>query len=152
MTEKQYKQMSEEEIKELRESLALASQEMRERGKKILTVESALIEKAETLFETCLEKLHGEYQLYTVYNNTNEDTMAVYGLVYAEFYEEDGYDVEGFLKVLKEDGKFLHEKLKESNLPIDYYYIMPYYNPSTGEMAGQSILYNDSIVLTNEIE
>lgn len=147
------KEMTEEEIQKEREENILFFKEyslkQKERAKNIKTIsEPKFRESLDTLFNSCLSHLHGEYDLYTVYEDSNVTPANVYALVYAEYYEKDFTSEENFLEVLKQDGIYLAKKLKESGHPLHYYFIMPYYNTVNKE----SILYNDHIVLTNTLD
>lgn len=146
------KEMTEEEIEKFRiESSQLfeqyrVNQEARAKNYRTIT-DKDFRDSLDILFESCLSHLHGEYQIYTVYEDSNETPANVYALVYAEYYEKYFTSEENFLEVYKQDAIYLAQKLKESSHPLHYYYIMPYYN----FVNGNSALYNSHIILTNEL-
>lgn len=118
------------------------------RAKTLIPVYGEFRDKVDALFDSCLKDLHGEYQLYTVYKDLEKNPVVNYGLVYADYFAKDYATEQEFLEIYKSDAIFLHEKLKESKLPLDYYFIMPYYINSENQCA----LYNGDIILTNELE
>lgn len=118
------------------------------RAKTLLPVYGELRNNVETLFDSCKKYLHGEYNLYTIYKDLEKNPVINYGLVYADFYEKDFINEDEFLNTYQKDAILLHKKLIQSKLPLDYYYIMPYYI----KLDGNSILYNGNIILTNELK
>lgn len=118
------------------------------RAKTLLSVYGEFRDNVDSLFDSCKKYLHGDYNLYTVYKDLEKDPIVNYGLVYADYYEKDCGDEEEFLNTYKNDAILLQKKLLESKLPLDYYYIMPYYT----QLNGNSVLYNGNIILTNELK
>lgn len=136
------------ENKSLEEIIRISDENHKQRAKNIKTVRGQLRDNVEAVFDSCKKYLHGEYDLYTIYEDSNDKKIVTYGLVYAEYYEKDCGAPEQFLDILKNDAILLHKKLLQSGLALDYYYIMPYYNP----IQGSSVLYNGNIILTNELD
>lgn len=142
MADPDYANMSLEQL------LKITKEKQKERGKNIKTIYGPLRDNVEALFENCKKYMHGEYSLYTIYEDSNDDKKVTYGLVYAEYFEKDCGKEEQFLATLMHDAIMLHKKLLKSGLALDYYHIMPYYNP----IQGSSVLYNNSIICTNELD
>lgn len=142
MSEPDYANMSIEQL------LKITKQKQKERAKNIKTIYGSLRENVEALFENCKKYMHGEYSLYTIYEDSNDNKKVTYGLVYAEYFEKDCGKEEQFLATLMHDAIMLHKKLLKSGLALDYYRIMPYYN----SIEGSSVLYNTSIICTNELD
>lgn len=145
MTDTDKKNMPNEDLLKI---LQRSTERQKERAKNIKTIYGQLRDDIEALFEYCKIYIHGEYQLYTIYENTNDNKKVTYGLVYAEYFEKDCGNEDQFLATLKHDAIVLHKKLLQSGLALDYYHIMPYYNP----IEGSCILYNDNIICTNELD
>lgn len=118
------------------------------RAKTLLPVYGEFRDSVDALFDACKKYLHGDYNLFTVYKDLEKNPIINYGLVYADYYEKDCGNEEEFLNTYKNDAILLQRKLIESRLPLDYYYIMPYYM----QLNGNSVLFNGDIILTNELK
>lgn len=92
--------------------------------------------------------LSGELDFYCVYQKPCGSTIR-YALVHGFYYEVDGVTPENIRQVSFEDAKLIHAKLKETDIQLDYFFIMPYYEPVD---RSKSFLANDSIWETNELE
>lgn len=119
-----------------------------EEAKQISTIYGQLKDDADILLDSVRNNLEGEYELYCIYKDDNENVKATYGLMYAD-YECQGNikNEEDFLLYYSNDALILANKLKESGLALDYFCIMPYFKNE----KGQSILYNTYAIHTNEL-
>lgn len=147
------KPMNEQEMIEFKSNFSKSMEEynviQKERAKKFRTIDDKEFrDNLDVLFNSCLSHLRGEYQLYTVYENSNETPPHIYALVYAEYYEKDFDSREHYNEILKEDARFLAMKLKESGLMLQYYFIVPYFNL----LNGDSVVMNGNAILTHELD
>ncbi len=93
---------------------------------KLVTISDVdLRESVEGLIESEKEKLLGDYFFHTIYKKENGEK---YALIYAEYYESVDINSKSIKEIPKKDGAYLHAKLKESKVEIDYFFIVPYFN------------------------
>lgn len=140
----QPKLLNKEELSNLSEELEEYSKKAKERSDKIKTLRH-LCDDAEKFVEKESKSLHGEYSFYTVYENSNDDKIETYILIHA-FYHEKDVSEDIAEKVILEDIAILNKKLKETTLPIDYCFVMPYYD----YINGNSCLFNNLIGISIE--
>lgn len=69
--------------------------------------------------------LHGEYDLYTIYEKENKQR---YALIYAEYEETGQVSEESFEEIVNNDTRYLHQKMKEENIPLNYLFVVAYFN------------------------
>lgn len=135
----QPKILTQDELSKLTEDLKEYSRQADERSKKIKTLDH-LRDDAEKFVEMASQDLNGEYSFYTVYENSNDNKIETYILIHS-FYNEKDVAEDKVEKVMLEDMALLNQKLKETTLPIDYCFVMPYYD----YIDGNSCLFNNLI-------
>jgi hypothetical protein len=116
-----------------------------ENASKLIRINGQIEQDARTLINNLKDNLEGQFDLYCIYQDQNRHMT--YGLVYVDY--QCGMNIkneEDFLTYYSNDALLLAKKLKDSEIKLDYFFIMPYF---TNEI-GQSILYNSHIILTHE--
>lgn len=93
--------------------------------------------------------VHNEHNLsanfmpYGLYQNEGQ----IYGLIHVDYLESDGLFHIDIPELSKKEGAYLHEQLKQSCLPIDYLFIMPYYNyidRTKGSFLSEPVVTNEN--------
>lgn len=78
------------------------------------------------LIEQNKNNLLGDLQFYCVYENTNENKR--YALIHGFYHEGINITEENIDEKSREDAQLIHQKLIESKIQIDYFFIMPYFD------------------------
>ncbi len=69
--------------------------------------------------------VRGEYDLYTIYEKENKQR---YALIYAEYEEAGKVSEETFEEIVNADTHYLHQKMKEEKIPLNYLFVVAYFN------------------------
>jgi hypothetical protein len=143
------------EMENLRAEMAVLRENMKKRAEKIKTVYDPELSKQIKKLTKNTEKafnLTSPYDVYALYRNENEGEEAIYGLIYTRHTEITlGSDItpEKFTKVVQSEATILHQQLVESKLPLDYFFIVPYFDYTDRQRDGfmsEAILTNRSFV------
>lgn len=102
-----------------------------------------LSKNIESLIDVLKKQLKGEYSFYCIY----EKGDSKYALIHAFYNEKDNLKEEDIPEIIISDGRFMQQKLIESKLAVDYFFIMPYFDFKDKS----SVLLNNCVLETNKI-
>lgn len=104
-----------------------------------------LSKNIESLIDVHEKQLKGEYSFYCIYEKGNSK----YALIHAFYNEENNIKEEDMPKIISSDGRFMQQKLIESKLAVDYFFVMPYFDFK--DKSKGSVLLNNCVLETNKI-
>lgn len=146
-TIEEYRELTAEEAESM--TLAELSEHIRKRPKLIHVYEEELVEGIKKIIKESQPQLRGEYQFYCIYQKPLGSTIR-YSLIHTFYNESEKVKYENMDRIIFEDGNLIHDKLKESKLECDYFFIMPYFDFLDKSKSG--VLLNDRIYETHERE
>lgn len=117
--------------------------QMDDYGVRKMDGDKKLTAEAENLIDRCQTSLHTEYSFYSIYLQGS----SVYALVHAFYNESDEIREDNLESIVKKDCQYLQGQLIKSNLNLDYFFVMPYFDYI--DKTKGSVLYES--VKTNEI-
>lgn len=98
---------------------------------KLILVKDYALESQLKSWIELMEKRHnftGTYDVYCLYKKENSQ---VYALIHADHKESNSVNESNIETIVAQESKILHSELKHTEMPIDFFFIMPYFEYKT---------------------